>query len=186
MDEQAIALLTKKIVSDVSFWSAVIGLIGVFIGAFITGLFSFFQSKQSIDSDKAEKKKVLFLLKYECMYRDLGSYSKYVQDISVLSIQSIDSGLNIRELKSDLKDNDFIMHSKFYTPTLSDQTKDLVQKLRSVITPLSELILIADNTQRTEKEEMIGRIVTSSLELDTIVENIKQELTNLTNELIQT
>ena len=120
------------------------------------------------------------------MYRDLGSYSKYVQDISLLSIHSIDSGLNIRELKSDLKDNDFIMHSKFYTPTLSDQTENLVQKLRNVITPLSELIVIADNSPRTEKEELIGRIVTSSLELETIVESIKQELTNLTNELIQT
>ena len=35
MDEQSITLLTEKIVSDISFWTALIGLGGVVIGALI-------------------------------------------------------------------------------------------------------------------------------------------------------
>lgn len=186
MDEQAIALLTKKIVSDVSFWSAVIGLVGVLVGAFISGIFSYFQSKQLIDNNKAEKKKELLLLKYECMYKDLGNYSEYVQEISHLTTMSIDSHLDIKKLKTDLKNNNFIMHSNFYTPELSSQTQNLRKKLTHVIKPLGELIVLAGDAPRTEKEKLIEKVVSSSLELETEVESIRKELAKLTNQLNKT
>jgi hypothetical protein len=185
MDEQAIALLTKKIVSDISFWSALVGLLGVVVGALISGIFSYLQSKKSIDSNKEEKTKELLLLKYECMYKDLGDYSKYTQEISLLSIMSIDSGLDIKKLKSNLSNNDFTMHSALYAPKLSVQTQNLNKKLSQVIKPLSELIIQA-NASRTEKEALIGKVAISSLELQMEVENIRGLLADLTQQLLKT
>jgi hypothetical protein len=185
MDEQAIALLTKKIVSDISFWSALVGLLGVVVGALISGIFSYLQSNKSIDSNKEEKTKELLLLKYECMYKDLGDYSKYTQEISFLSTISIDSGLDIKKLKSNLSNNDFTMHSALYAPKLSVQTQNLNKKLSQVIKPLSELIIQA-NASRTEKEALIGKVAISSLELQMEVENIRGLLADLTQQLLKT
>jgi flagellar basal body-associated protein FliL len=181
MDEQAIALISEKIVSDVSFWTALIGFMGVFLGALITGIFSFFQNQQSIKSAKLEKKKELLLMKYEQMYLDLDNYLQYVNEISVLSISSIDSGLNIRELKTDLKQNNFIMYSMLYTPSLSSHTEALREQIGRVIKPLSTLI---SSGTREEKEDLIAQIVTASLDLQLKVQSIKQELSTLTTELI--
>lgn len=182
MDEQAIALISEKIVSDVSFWSALIGFTGVLLGALITGIFSFFQNQQSIKSAKLEKKKEILLMKYEQMYLDLDNYLQYVNEISVLSISSIDSGLNIRELKTDLKQNNFIMYSMLYTPSLSSHTETLREQIGRVINPLSTLI--SSSGTREEKEALIEQIVFASLDLQPKVQSIKQELSTLTTKLI--
>lgn len=183
MDEQAIALISEKIVSDVNFWSALIGLSGVLIGALITGLFSFLQNKQSINSTKIEKKKELLLLKYENMYLDLNNYLEYVNEISLLSINSIDSGIDIKKLKTDLKSNNFIMHSMLYTPSLLTYTEKLKVKLGNVVKPLGQLI-ISNIAERTEREKLIGDIVIASSELQAEVKNIQTELASLTTKLI--
>ena len=99
---------------------------------------------------------------------------------------SIDSRLDIKKLKTDLNNNNFIMYSNLYTPELSAQTQNLKQKLGQVIEPLSELIQITDDVPQIKREELIKRIVISSLELEIEAENIRQELANLTNKLIQT
>jgi hypothetical protein len=183
MDEQTIALISEKIVSDVNFWSALIGFSGVLIGALITGLFSFLQNKQSINSTKIEKKKELLLLKYENMYLDLNNYLEYVNEISLLSINSIDSGIDITRLKTDLKSNSFIMYSMLYTPSLSAHTERLQMKLGNVIKQLGQLIISTIAT-REEKEKLIGEIVIASSELQIEVKNIKIQLASLTTELI--
>lgn len=183
MDEQTIALISEKIVSDVNFWSALIGFSGVLIGALITGLFSFLQNKQSINSTKVEKKKELLLLKYENMYLDLNNYLEYVNEISLLSINSIDSGIDITRLKTDLKSNSFIMYSMLYTPRLSAHTERLQMKLGNVIKQLGQLIISTIAT-REEKEKLIGEIVIASSELQIEVKNIKIQLASLTTELI--
>jgi uncharacterized membrane-anchored protein YhcB (DUF1043 family) len=183
MDEQTIALISKQIVSDVNFWTALIGFSGVLIGALITGLFSFFQNKQSINSTKLENKKELLLLKYEHMYLDLNNYLEYVNEISLLSMISIDSGIDIKRLKTDLKRNNFIMYSALYTHSLSTHTENLQKNLENVMKPLSQLIIGASAT-REEKEELIGDIVIASLELQKEVQNIKNQLVSLATELI--
>jgi len=185
MDEQSIALLSEKILADVSFWAALIGLTGVIVGALITGLFSYFQSKQLIDSAKMEKKKELLLLKYECMYKDLNNYSDYTEEIASLTMNSIDSGLDIKKLKSNLKENNFIMYFMFYTPHLSGQMKELTGSLGNVIKPLAKLIVETNGT-RNEKEELISKVVISSLDLQEKVKKIQQELAKLSNQLINT
>ncbi|HDI3134846.1 TPA: hypothetical protein PMB21_003587, partial [Vibrio cholerae] len=78
MDQEAIALISEKIVSDVNFWTASIGFFGVILGALITGGLSFFQNKQSINNVKLEKKKELLLMKYELMYQELDSFTEFV------------------------------------------------------------------------------------------------------------
>ncbi|WP_441004007.1 hypothetical protein [Pseudocolwellia agarivorans] len=59
MDEQAVSLLAEKMVSDVSFWTALIGLGGVVIGAVIAiiGNVIIFkmQNKQQKDIDTVRK-----------------------------------------------------------------------------------------------------------------------------------
>ncbi len=164
---------------------AAVGFTGVIVGALITGLITYFQSKHSIDIAKQENKKELLLMKYECMYKDLGNYYKYAQEISLLTINSIDSKLDITKLKENLNDNDFIMYSMFYTPELSVQMKDLTDKLGGVIVSLSELI-IKTESNRNEKERLIGSVVMSSLELENKVKNIQQELAKMANQLIDT
>ena len=183
MDEQTIALISDKIVSDVNFWSAIIGFSGVLIGALITGIFSFLQNKQSINGTKIENKKELLLLKYENMYLDLNNYIEYVKGISLLSITSIDSGIDIEKLKTDLKSNNFIMHSMLYTPSLSTHTERLQMKLGNVIKKLSQLI-ISTNDAREEKEKLTVEIVRAALDLQEEVEIIKSQLASLTAELI--
>jgi len=185
MNEQEIALLSQKIISDVKFWSALIGLAGVLTGSLITGLFSFFQNKQSIDNAKKEKKKELLLVKYECMYKDLNNYAEYVNEISLLTINSIDSNLDIKKLKTNLKNNDFVMYSVFYTPELSGQMKELTASLGGIIKSLSELIIKSESS-RSEKEMLIGTVVISSLDLENKVKNIQQELAKMVNQLITT
>lgn len=183
MDEQTIALISEKIISDVNFWSALIGLSGVLIGALITGSFSFLQNKQSINGTKIEKKKELLLLKYENMYLDLNNYLEYVNEISLLSLNSIDSGIDINKLTTDLKSNNFIMCSMLYTPSLSAHTEKLQMKLGNVIEPLGRLIINSIAT-REEKEKLISKIVIASSELQIEVKNIKIQLATLTTELI--
>jgi len=56
---------------------AVVGFTGVIVGALITGLITYFQSKNSIYFAKQEKKKELLLMKYECMYKNLDNYYEY-------------------------------------------------------------------------------------------------------------
>ena len=185
MDEQSIALLAEKILGDVNFWVASIGLTGVIIGALITGVFSYFQSKQAIENAKMEKKKELLLMKYECMYKDLDNYYEYTQEISLLTINSIDANLDIKKLKTNLKDNNFIMYSMFYIPNLSAQVKEFQEELGNVIKPLTNLIVKTDAT-RDEKEKLIDKVVISSLGLQHKVKKIQQELAQLTNQLIST
>jgi hypothetical protein len=101
------------------------------------------------------------------------------------SKHSIDTNLDIKKLKSNLKNNDFIMYSMFYTPELSVQMKELTDKLGGVIKSLSELIIKSEGN-RNEKEKLIGSVVTSSLELEDKVKNIQQELAKMANQLIST
>ncbi len=164
---------------------AAVGFTGVIVGALITGLITYFQSKHSIDFAKQEKKKELLLMKYECMYKDLDNYYEYAQEISLLTITSIDSNLDIKKLKANLNNNDFIMYSMFYTPELSVQMKELSGKLGGVIKSLSELI-IKSESNRNEKEKLIGSVVISSLELEDKVKNIQQELAKMAHQLIST
>lgn len=60
MDEQAVTLLAEKVISDVSFWTALIGLGGVVLGALIAiiGNIIIFkmQNKQQKTIDEARKK----------------------------------------------------------------------------------------------------------------------------------
>jgi len=164
---------------------ATVGFTGVIVGALITGIFTYFQGKQSIDITKLEKKKELLLVKYECMYKDLDSYHEYVQEISLLTINSIDSKLEIKKLKANLNNNDFIMHSMFYAPELSVQMKELTHKLGDVIKPLS-ILIIKPESSRSEKEKLIESVVISSLELNEKVKNIQQRLSKMANQLINT
>lgn len=97
---------------------ATVGFTGVIVGALITGVFTYFQGKQSIDIAKLEKKKELLLMKYECMYKELDNYYEYAQAISLLTINSIDANLDIKKLKANLKGNNFIMYAMFYAPEL--------------------------------------------------------------------
>ena len=59
MDEQSITLLVEKVVSDVSFWTALIGLGGVVIGALIAIIGNIIiykmQNKQQVSIDEARK-----------------------------------------------------------------------------------------------------------------------------------
>lgn len=160
-------------------------LIGTIIGALIVGIFAYFQTKQSIDSKKLENKKELLLVRYECMYKELFNYHQYLTEISLLTINSINANLDIKKLKTNLKDNDFDMYSKFYTPELSPQMTDLTNKLGNVIEALSDLIIKSDS-DREEKEKLIGTILTSSLELQDTVKNIQKELSKIANKLIKT
>ncbi|TSA40447.1 MAG: hypothetical protein D4R63_06135 [Methylococcaceae bacterium] len=162
-----------------------VGFTGVIVGALITGVFTYFQAKQSIDTAKLEKKKELLLMKYECMYKDLGKYYEYALEISLLTINSIDDNLDIKKLKANLNNNDFIMYSMFYTPELSVQINELTDKLGGVIKSLSELIIKGENN-RNEKEKLIGSVVISSLELEDKIKNIQQQLAKMAKQLIST
>ncbi len=184
MDQEAIALISEKIVSDVNFWTASIGFFGVILGALITGGLSFFQNKQSINNVKLEKKKELLLMKYELMYQELDSFTEFVNEISTLSISSIDSTFRPASLKSDLKNNRFVMYSYLYTPELSDKTKGLQEELGSMMLSLSKLI-IDSSDNRSVREAIIGEVVTSSVKISTHVDSIKQELITLTDQLIK-
>lgn len=164
---------------------AVVGFTGVIVGALITGLITYLQSKYSIDFAKQEKKKELLLIKYEYVYKDLNNYYKYAQEISLLTINSIDSNLDIKKLKASLHNSDFIMYSMFYTPELSVQMKELTDKLDSVINSLSELI-IKSESNRNDKEKLIDSVVISSLELQDKVKNIQQEIAKMVSHLICT
>ena len=183
MDEQEIALLSQKIITDVKFWSALIGLAAVLVGSVITGLFSFSQNKRSIDNVKKENKKELLLVKYECMYKDLDNYAEHVREISLLTIKSIDSGFDIKQLKTNLKNNDFLMYSMFYTPELSVEIKELTNNLGDMIISLSKLIM-KSGSNRSEKETLISSVVTSSLDLQNKVKSIQKELAKMVHLLI--
>jgi hypothetical protein len=164
---------------------AAIGFTGVLVGALVTGVFSYFQNKQSINFAKQQKKQELLLLKYECMYKDLDGYYKYAQEISLLTINSIDTKCDITKLRSNLSDNGFIMYSMFYAPELSVQIDELSKALGKVIKSLSQLIT---NTEinRNEKEKLIGVVVVSSLELQEKIQNIQQDIARMAKQLINT
>lgn len=63
--------------------------------------------------------------------------------------------------------------------------KELTDKLGVVIKSLSELIIKADSN-RNEREKLIGSVVISSLELEDKVKNVQQELAKMVNQLITT